>query len=239
MDEPDAKTEYRKRTGHVINQYFGLICDGFITQADIDSGTLPVSTFGSTQVGDLKYRDMNGDGFIDDRDETAIGYSDVPENTYAITLGAEYKGIGFSIMFQGVDHVSRYYDAEAMYAFINGGKVKEHHLGRWNPAESEEYNLANATYPLLHYDSYGDHNQRQNSFFLKNGAFCRLKNIELSYTLPQNWVKACSMTQCRFYINANNLITWDHLGGLTDPESNGSNTYPICKTVNVGVNIQF
>jgi TonB-linked SusC/RagA family outer membrane protein len=239
MDEPDAKTEYRKRTGHVINQYFGLICDGFITQADIDSGTLPVSTFGSTQVGDLKYRDMNGDGFIDDRDETAIGYSDVPENTYALTLGAEYKGIGFSIMFQGVDHVSRYYDAEAMYAFINGGKVKEHHLGRWNPAESEEYNLANATYPLLHYDSYGDHNQRQNSFFLKNGAFCRLKNIELSYTLPQNWVKACSMTQCRFYINANNLITWDHLGGLTDPESNGSNTYPICKTVNVGVNIQF
>jgi TonB-linked SusC/RagA family outer membrane protein len=239
MDEPDAKTEYRKRTGHVINQYFGLICDGFITQADIDSGTLPVSTFGSTQVGDLKYRDMNGDGFIDDRDETAIGYSDVPENTYALTLGAEYKGIGFSIMFQGVDHVSRYYDAEAMYAFINGGKVKEHHLERWNPAESEEYNLANATYPLLHYDSYGDHNQRQNSFFLKNGAFCRLKNIELSYTLPQNWVKACSMTQCRFYINANNLITWDHLGGLTDPESNGSNTYPICKTVNVGVNIQF
>ncbi len=239
MDEPDAKTEYRKRTGHVINQYFGLICDGFITQADIDSGTLPVSTFGSTQVGDLKYRDMNGDGFIDDRDETAIGYSDVPENTYALTLGAEYKGIGFSIMFQGVDHVSRYYDAEAMYAFINGGKVKEHHLERWNPAESEEYNLANATYPLLHYDSYGDHNQRQNSFFLKNGAFCRLKNIELSYTLPQNWVKACSMTQCRFYINANNLITWDHLGGLTDPESNGSNRYPICKTVNVGVNIQF
>jgi hypothetical protein len=239
MDEPDAKTEYRKRTGHVINQYFGLVCDGFITQADIDAGNLPVSTFGTTQVGDLKYRDMNGDGFIDDRDETYIGYSDVPENTYAITLGGTWKGFGLSVMFQGVDKVSRYYDAEAMYAFVNGGKVKEHHLDRWNPSQSDEWNLANAKYPLLHYDSYGDHNQRQNSFFLKNGAFCRLKNVELSYTLPTKIVKHASMSSCRFYVNANNLITWDHLDGLTDPESNGSNRYPICKTVNFGVNIQF
>ena len=239
MDEPANKTDYRKRTGHVINQYFGLLCDGFVTQADIDGGNLPVSTFGTVKAGDLKYRDMNGDGFIDDRDETFIGYSDIPENTYAINLGAEWKGIGFSIMFQGVDHVSRYYDAEAMYAFVKGGKVKEHHLDRWNPAVSEAQNLANARYPLLHYDSYGDHNQRTNSFFLKNGAFFRLKNIELSYSLPEKWIKHAYMSQCRFFVNANNLVTWDHLDGLTDPESNGSNRYPICKTVNFGVNIQF
>ena len=175
----------------------------------------------------------------DDRDETFIGYSDIPENTYALTLGAEWKGIGFSIMFQGVDHVSRYYDAESMYAFVAGGKVKEHHLDRWNPARSEAENLANAKYPLLHYDSYGDHNQRQNSFFLKNGSFLRLKNIELSYSLPEKWIKHVYMSQCRFFVNANNLVTWDHLDGLTDPESNGSNRYPICKTVNFGVNIQF
>ena len=239
MDEPDAKTGYRKQEGHPINQYFGLICDGFVTQADLDNPNFPKSTYGNVQVGDLKYRDMNGDGFIDDRDETFIGYSDIPENTYALTLGAQWKGIGFSVMFQGVDHVSRFYDAEAMFAFVNGGKVKEHHLGRWNPAMSEEYNLANATYPLLHYDSYGNHNQRQNSFFLKNGAFLRLKNIELSYSLPQSWIKKAAMKECRIYVNASNLVSWDHLGGLTDPESNGSNRYPIMKTVNFGVNIQF
>lgn len=221
MDEPANKTDYRKREGHVINQYFGLVADGFVTQADIDGGKLPTSTFGTVKVGDLKYRDMNGDGFIDDRDETFIGYSDIPENTYALTLGAEWKGIGFSIMFQGVDHVSRYYDAESMYAFVAGGKVKEHHLDRWNPARSEAENLANAKYPLLHYDSYGDHNQRQNSFFLKNGSFLRLKNIELSYSLPEKWIKHVYMSQCRFFVNANNLVTWDHLDGLTDPESNG------------------
>ena len=222
-----------------INQYFGLQCDGFITQADIDGGELPISRLGNVQAGDLKYRDMNGDGYIDEQDETFIGFSDIPENTYALTLGANYKNWGFSVMFQGVNHVSRYYDAEAMFAFINGGKVKEHHLDRWNPAQSEEYNLAHAKYPLLHYDSYGDHNQRQNSFFLKNGAFMRLKNIELSYTLPTMWAKKVGMSDCRLYVNANNLITWDHLDGLTDPESNGSNRYPIMKTINFGVNIKF
>ena len=239
MDEPEQKTAYRKREGNPISQYFGLIADGFITQADLNNPDLPVSTFGTVKVGDLKYKDMNGDGFIDDRDETRIGYSDIPENTYALSLGLNYKGWGFSVMFQGVDHVSRYYDAEAMYAFVNGGKVKEHHLGRWNPEQSEAYNLQHATYPLLHYDNYGDHNQRTNSFFLKNGSFVRLKNIELSYTLPQNWSKFAGMSDCRFYVNANNLITWDHLDGLTDPESNGSNRYPIMKTVNFGVNIKF
>ena len=239
MDEPEQKTAYRKREGNPISQYFGLIADGFVTQADLNNPDLPVSTFGTVKVGDLKYKDMNGDGFIDDRDETRIGYSDIPENTYALSLGLNYKGWGFNVMFQGVDHVSRYYDAEAMYAFVNGGKVKEHHLGRWNPEQSEAYNLQHATYPLLHYDNYGDHNQRTNSFFLKNGSFVRLKNIELSYTLPQNWSKSAGMSDCRFYVNANNLITWDHLDGLTDPESNGSNRYPIMKTVNFGVNIKF
>lgn len=239
MNEPAGKTAYRKRTGHGIDQYFGLQCDGFVTAADLADPNFPKSTFGTVKVGDLKYRDMNSDGFIDDRDETFIGYTNIPENTYAINLGANWKGFGLSIMFQGVDHVSRYYDAEAMYAFISGGKVKEHHLDRWNPALSEAENLANAKYPLLHYDSYGDHNQRTNSFFLKNGSFCRLKNVELSYSLPLSLIRHAGMSECRFYVNGNNLITWDHLNGLCDPESNGSNRYPICKTVNFGVNIQF
>jgi len=239
MDEPEQKTAYRKREGNPISQYFGLIAEGFVTQADLNNPDFPVSTFGTMKVGDLKYKDMNGDGFIDDRDESRIGYSDIPENTYALSLGLNYKGWGFNVMFQGVDHVSRYYDAEAMYAFVNGGKVKEHHLGRWNPEQSEAYNLQHATYPLLHYDNYGEHNQRTNSFFLKNGSFVRLKNIELSYTLPQNWSKFAGMSDCRLYMNANNLITWDNLDGLTDPESNGSNRYPIMKTVNFGVNIKF
>jgi hypothetical protein len=135
--------------------------------------------------------------------------------------------------------VSRFYDAEAMFAFVDGGKVNEIHLDRWNPAESEAYNLANAKYPLLHYDAYANHNQRRNSFFLQNGAFLRLKNIELSYRLPANWSRKAGMSECRLYVNANNLITWDHLNGLTDPESNGSNRYPIMKTVNFGVNVRF
>ncbi len=240
MDEPAGKTDYRKREGHPINQYFGLICEGFVTSADLADPNFPVSTYSNNvQVGDLKYKDMNNDGFIDDRDETFIGYSDIPENTYALSLGATYKGWGFEVMFQGVDHVSRYYDADAMYAFYNNGKAKDIHLGRWNPSLSESENLANATYPLLHYGSTGDHNQRQNSFFLKNGAFVRLKNVELSYTLPASWIQKAGMSSARIYVNGNNLITWDHLDGLVDPESNGSSRYPLLKTFNVGFNVVF
>ena len=239
MNEPALKTDYRKREGHPIDQYFGLVSDGFVTSADMSDPNMPVSTYGTLKVGDLKYRDMNKDGFIDSRDETFIGYSNIPENTYALNLGCNYKGWGFSVMFQGVDHVSRYYDAEAMYGFVNGGKVKEHHLGRWNPAKSEAENLANAKYPLLHYDSNGNHNQQLNSFFLKNGAFVRLKNIELSYTLPDSWVKHVGISDCRLYVNGNNLVTWDHLDDIADPESNGSNRYPIMKTINCGINLKF
>jgi len=239
MDEPVLKTDYRKQTGQPIGQYFGLVCDGFVTQADIAGGKLPVSTFGNVQVGDLKYRDMNNDGFIDERDVTFIGNSDIPENMYAFTLGFTYKNWGFNVMFQGVDHVSRFYDAEAMFAFVNGGKVRAIHLDRWDPSQSEAYNLANAKYPLLHYADFGNHNQRLNSFFLQNGAFVRLKNIELSYTLPVSLSSKAGMSDCRLFVNADNLITWDHLNGLTDPESNGSNRYPIMKTLNFGVNIKF
>ena len=240
MDEPAIKDAWRKQTGHAIGQYFGLISDGFVTESDIASGSLPVSTFGEVKAGDLKYRDINNDGFIDDRDVTYVGYSDIPENTYALTLGAGWKEWGINIMFQGVDHVSRYYDSDAMFAFVDNGKVKNVHQGRWNPNESEAYNLANASYPLLHYGSNGNHNQRQNSFFIKNGAFIRLKNVELFYNVPAKWIQKVGMSSCRLYINANNLVTWDHLDDLNiDPESNGSNRYPIMKTVNFGLNVVF
>jgi TonB-linked SusC/RagA family outer membrane protein len=239
MDEPALKTAYSKLEGRPIEQYVGLVCDGFVTSQDLADPNFPVSAYGDVKVGDLKYRDMNSDGFIDDRDQTTIGYSNIPENSYALSVGCTYKGWGLSVMLQGVGNVSRYYDAEAMYAFVDGGKAKEHHLGRWNPSLSESENLANATYPLLHYDNYGDHNQRLSSFILKNGAFMRLKNVELSYTFPIRWIKVVNMSECRLFINANNLITWDHLDGLTDPESNGSNRYPIMKTVNFGANIKF
>jgi TonB-linked SusC/RagA family outer membrane protein len=238
MDEPESKTIYRKQAGHPISQYFGLVCDGFVTAADLVDPDFPVSSFGDVRVGDLKYRDMNSDKFIDSRDVTCIGYSDIPENTYALTVGCDWRGISFSAMFQGVSGVSRYYDAEAMYAFVDGGKVKEHHLKRWNPALSESENKK-AKYPLLHYDQHGAHNQQLNSFFLKNGAFLRLKNVELSYSLPRRIISGWLMNDFRVYLNANNLVTWDSLDGLVDPESNGSNRYPIMKAVNLGVNIRF
>lgn len=239
MNEPDLKTAYRKQEGHPIGQFFGLVSEGFVTSADINSGTLPQSTFGTVKAGDLKYKDMNADGFIDERDQTFIGYSNLPQNTFSFSVGADWKGFALSAMFQGVGKVSRYYDAEAMFAFVNGGKVKEHHLDRWNPGVSEAQNLASAKYPLLHYDQNGNHNQRVNSFFVKDGSFMRLKNVELSYSFPNEMTKRLKMRDLRVFVNGNNLITWDKLDKITDPENEGSNRYPIMRSVNFGVNVRF
>lgn len=239
MDEPAGKTAYRKQEGHPIGQFFGLVSEGFVTSADLASGKLPQSTFGTVEAGDLKYADMNSDGFIDDRDQTTIGLSNLPQNTFSFSFGGDWKGFSLSAMLQGVSSVSRYYDAEAMFAFVNGGKVKEHHLQRWNPALPEAQNLASARYPLLHYDQYGNHNQRLNSFFLLNGSFLRLKNVELGYSLPRDLVKRMRMTELRLFVNGNNLITWDKLDNITDPENEGSNRYPIMRSVNFGVNVRF
>ncbi|WP_343673590.1 TonB-dependent receptor [Chitinophaga sp.] len=240
MDEPAGKPAYRRNTGYSIGQFYGLVSEGFITQSDIDSKKLPTSTFTSeVKPGDLKYKDMNGDGYIDENDVTQIGYNTVPENTFSASVGLNYKGWSFSMMFQGVGKVSRYYDEEALFAFVDGGKVREEHLQRWDPSKSEDYNLAHARYPLLHYDDKGNHNQRLSTFFLKSGRFVRLKNIELGYSLPRALTQRWYMSDCRFYVNANNLFTWDDLNGLVDPESSISNAYPIMKSVNVGVNVKF
>jgi TonB-linked SusC/RagA family outer membrane protein len=237
-DEPTGMPASQKREGHAINQYYGMVSDGFFTsQEQIDNS--PKQTFGPVQVGDLKYVDVNEDNLIDDRDITFIGYSDIPQNSYSLSAGVDYKGISFSFMFQGVSEISRYYDAETMYAFVNGGKVREQHLNRWNPAETVANNLANATYPLLHYGSTGTNNQRLNTFFIQDGSFLRLKNVEIGYTLPTDVSKKLFTQEIRIFANGNNLITWDKLNNLIDPESNGSNKYPIMSVYNVGVNIKF
>ena len=239
MDEPPGMPGYRKREGQPIGQFFGLVAEGFVTQADIDGGNLPISTFGNVRPGDLKYRDMNMDGFIDERDETFIGFSDVPETAYSFSLGVDYRGWALSAVFQGVGNVSRYFGGGAMFAFVNGGKVKEHHLYRWDPSRSEAENLANARYPLLRVNEHGDHNQRLNSFFLQNGSFLRLRNVELSYTIPSQVSSRWLMSHARLFVNANNLFTWDNLDGIIDPEARAAGHYPIMKAVNFGVNVKF
>ncbi len=239
-DEPKGMPANLKTEGYAIGQFMGLLVDGYLTAADIANPDLPKSRFvESVQAGDLKYRDVNKDGYIDENDAVAIGRTDLPDQTYSLSLGVDWKGLSLSVLFQGVNGVSRYYDAEIMYAFVNGGKARGLHMDRWDPTQSEAYNLQHAKYPLLHEDAAGNHNQRLNSYFLQDAAFIRLKNVELSYTLPKKISQKIFTQDIRIYVNANNLLTWDRMGKLTDPESTGSNIYPIMRVLNMGVNIKF
>ena len=238
MDEPDNMPAYRKQEGQSIGQYFGLVSDGFFTsEAEIASS--PYQTFNPVKVGDLKYRDMNGDGVIDDQDVTFIGNTNIPTTSLNFSLGAAYKGVSVSALLTAVTDVSRYYDVEMMYAFVDGGKVRTQHLDRWQPEQSVEWNLANAKYPLLHYGAFGNNNQRLNSYFLQDGSFIRLRNVEVAYQIPGIICQRLGVSNLRVFVNGSNLLTWDKLNGLTDPEGRNSNTYPIMKVFNLGLNVRF
>ncbi len=236
-DEPVGKPEYQLYKGHPIKQYYGLVVDKYF-ESEEEIANSPVQAFGPVSVGDFKYVDQNGDNIIDERDIAAVGFSDIPEQTYSLDLGASYAGFDISVLFQGVRNVSKIYDAEAILEFLNGGKVMEHHLDRWNPNLSVEENKANAEYPLLHVKT-GGNNHRANSFFIKNGNFLRLKSFELAYTIPKNISQKLTTQSIRLYMNASNLFTWDHIK-IRDPENSGNGkAYPVMSFYNFGINVQF
>ena len=237
-DEPAGMPDYRKQEGQSIGQYYGLVSEGFFT-SEAEIASAPRQTFGPVKIGDLKYRDMNSDGIIDERDVTFIGHTNMPTTSVSLNLGAEYKGVSVSTMLTGVTEVSRYYDAEMMFAFVDGGKARSRHLDRWQPSQSVEWNVANAKYPLLHYGAFGNNNQRLNSYFVQDGSYIRLRNVEVAYQIPRAICQKLGISNLRIFVNGTNLLTWDKLNGLTDPESRNSNSYPIMKVFNLGLNIRF
>lgn len=226
------------RTGHRIGQNFNLEAIGFFRDlADIANS--PVQTFGPVIPGDIKYRDVTGDGKIDVNDYTSIGYSQVPEIMYGISAGINWKGLDFSFLLQGAANFSMSRQLELAYEFYQYGNVMEEHLGRWTPQTAET-----ATYPILH-TGINPNNHRAgagSSFYLKDARYLRLKNAEIGYTF--NGVKlskTLGLSQLRIFSNAMNLFTWSSVGSGVDPESPSGRTatYPQVKVFNFGISTKF
>ncbi|WP_243349206.1 SusC/RagA family TonB-linked outer membrane protein [Parabacteroides sp. FAFU027] len=260
-DEPANKISWQKEEGQSIGQFYGYQVLGFfdITDFDTNGNLVGKDSKGvpyarqlvgeAPKPGDFRYRDVNGDGVVDDRDKLPIGYSDIPVATYGFSYGFNWKGFDFSMMWQGAYNVSLKIGSEVLYEFCEGGKVQDFHEGRWayytDPFTGKLVDTrATATYPRLHSQSSSP-DWTTNSFFLYNSSYLKLRNMEIGYTLPIKQLKKLGISQLRVYSNANNLLTLSKVKQV-DPEGPGYGAnrergwnYPQLVIYNTGINVTF
>lgn len=223
-----------KTTGHAVGQIFGMESVGFFKdEADIASST--PQTFTTVRPGDIKYKDVNGDNVIDSNDITAIGHNSLcPEIYYSFNLGAEWKGIGCSIMFQGAANYSAYLNTTSVYLPLIGNTniSREYYENRWTPETAES-----ALYPRLSCESNANNN-RYNTTFVQDRSFLKLRNVELYYNFPQNIMEKTKVINgAKVYVRAQDLASFDKLD-VVDPEAYGVG-YPTTTNIVAGLSLQF
>ncbi len=235
-DELEQLPEYLKATGHSITQLWGMRAIGYYKdQADINNST--PNTLYKVRPGDIKYYDVNGDKVINALDIEAIGSPSLPEWTLGLSAGAEYKGIDFSFLLSGYAGRSVMLSNASVWILQNNGNVTNLAYGAWEAGVRED----NATYPRLTTEA-NKNNYRNSTYWIKNGNFLRLSNVEVGYSFPQKWINKLKMNDLRLYVNGQNLLTFDHLGDYNlDPEvlDAGITGYPMTRAVNVGLKLKF
>ncbi|RIA09296.1 TonB-linked SusC/RagA family outer membrane protein [Flavobacteriaceae bacterium MAR_2010_72] len=242
LDYVGAGLPWKSRIGNSLDQPYGLIAERlFIDEADIANA--PLQTFGEYMAGDIKYKDINNDGLIDTNDEVPIGYPTRPEIIYGFGASAGYKGFDLSFFFQGSARSSFFIDAYNTAPFIDtsDSKIGNNALlqvwadDHWSEDNRDLY----AAWPRLS-DQVVDNNNRPSTWFLRDGAFLRLKSVELGYTMPKNKITSnLKISDMRFYLSGTNLLTISAFK-LWDVEMGGNGLgYPIQKVINLGVNVNF
>ncbi|SIN68895.1 SusC/RagA family TonB-linked outer membrane protein [Chitinophaga niabensis] len=250
MDEIPQPMPYQQRTGHRVGQYFGLISEGlYNTWAEVNDAKRPASQWNNNKIqpGDIRYRDVNGDGIISESDYVPIGYSNFPEQLYGMSFGASYKGFDISVLFQGATKVSTDLPSRAKIAFPLDIGAYKGLLESWSQERYERGLPINYPHLAIGTDAQ-QHNYKESNFWIRDASYVRLKNMEIGYTLSANTLRRIGISAARFYVNGNNLLTWHKLPPGIDPEqpvnmydgnSNGAEPYPIVKTINFGLNLKF
>lgn len=250
QDEPKRSLTYQQGTGHSFGEFTGYISEGlFVDQADIE--TSPKQTFGITRPGDIKYKDMNNDGTIDASDWTYLGKSSFPTLSYGFGLSVGYKKIDLSLFFQGVEDVGIMANGSGIRGNGNGsdgvgvvpfagmgqypGNVLSNITNRWTVENQSQ----NVDYPRLSIATLSDNNYQSGTWWLKDGSFCRLKQASLGYTMFSASDKKMGFSSLYFYLSGQNLLTFSKFK-LWDPElGSGGASYPLVRTVSLGVRAQF
>ena len=241
LDYVSAGLPWRSRIGLNLSQPFGYIAERlFIDEADIANS--PIQTFGDYMAGDIKYKDINNDGIIDINDEVPIGYPTTPEIIYGFGTSASYRNFDFSFFFQGSARSSFFVDAYNTSPFIDtsGSAIGNNALlSAWaNDHWSENDRNLYASWPRLS-DQLIDNNNRNSTWWLRDGAFLRLKSIEFGYSFTDKLTEKLGFSAGRIYVSGTNLLTFSKFK-LWDIEMGGNGLgYPIQKGANLGLNINF
>ena len=241
LDYVSAGLPWRSRIGLNLSQPFGYIAERlFIDEADIANS--PIQTFGDYMAGDIKYKDINNDGIIDVNDEVPIGYPTTPEIIYGFGTSASYRNFDFSFFFQGSARSSFFVDAYNTSPFIDtsGSAIGNNALlSAWaNDHWSENDRNLYASWPRLS-DQLIDNNNRNSTWWLRDGAFLRLKSIEFGYSFTDKLTEKLGFSAGRVYVSGTNLLTFSKFK-LWDIEMGGNGLgYPIQKGANLGLNINF
>lgn len=227
--------DYQYTTGQAIGQPFGLESIGLFKDA-AEIAASPRQIFAPVQPGDIRYKDQNGDGIIDQNDTRPIGNPSVPTLTLSLQSRLAYKGFDLEFLFQGVMNRTAYFGGTYFHAFQNNGQIAPVALDRWTPETA-----ATATYPRLS-AANNLNNFRFSNFWQRDGSFVKLRSLELGYTLPtplMDKVRSASApgTTARVFINGTNLFSLDRMKGYIDPEV--ATGYPTLRTVSVGVRAQL
>ena len=252
-DEENPVYAYQGQRGYRINQERGLIALGLFKDYD-DIRNSPTQQFGTVQPGDIKYKDVNGDGVVDDGDRVAIGATSRPNLIYGLGFTITYKGFDLNMHFQGAGKSTFPIYGKCVYAFTEGqwGNIFKGMLDdRWVDYDTAirlqdmGYNVQpnenpNATYPRL---SYGENtnNYRNSTFWLRDGSYLRMKNIDFGYTLPKTLVNKFHFSNIRVYVTATNLFFLSKKFDTWDPESlqPRGEDYPITKAITGGIQISL
>lgn len=234
-EEPNYDEAYRSHVGLPLSQIYGLLAERlFVDENEVSNS--PRQNFGEYMAGDIKYRDMNGDGQITDLDRVPIGFPTIPEIVYGFGFSAGYKGFDFSAFFQGSARSSFWLDASNTSPFQNDiPLLKAYADNHW----SEDNRNLYALWPRLSPNYSGNNFYHYSTWFMRNGAFLRVKTVELGYTLPESRSKKLMMKSTRIYVSGTNLFLLSGFN-MWDIEMGGNGLgYPIQKVINVGAQIKF
>jgi TonB-linked SusC/RagA family outer membrane protein len=242
-DEEANALPYKMTEGYRWQQAKGLVALGLFESYD-DIRNSPKQEFGDYMPGDIKYKDINGDGVINDNDIVAIGATRVPNLVYGVGASAMWRGIDVNVHFQGAGKSSYFINGPAVYPFsevlqgntLPWGNILTDMVGNY---WSESNPNPNAKYPRLSYGGNAN-NYRESTFWLRDGSYLRFKTLEIGYTIPKRLSTSWHINSMRVYFVGSNLFVWDSLK-LWDPELGSGNgmAYPITKSFTGGLTISL